>query len=74
MYNIMQELAGTKKCLQARRYWQSPDRHNTQTTPCQNTGTRETTTLVAQSEMWVMLHTSPDRAQQIDDSTETDRT
>ena len=73
----VQHYAGARwneKCHQARRYWQSPDRHNSQTTTCQYIGTRETTTSVAQSEMWIILHTSSDRAQQIDDSTETDRT
>ena len=63
-----------EKCHQARRYWQSLDRHNSQTTTCQSTGTRETTTSVDQPEMWIIVHTSSDRAQQIDDSTETERT
>ena len=51
MCSTMQELAGDeKKCHKARRHRQPPDRSNSQQTACENTGTKETTTPLAQSE------------------------
>ena len=74
MCNSMQELSGTKNAIKLG----STGNHLSDTTLrrqlAKNTGTRETTTRVVQPEMWIILYTSTDSAQQIDDLTKTDRT
>ena len=66
MYNTMQELAGTKNAIKLG----GTGNHLTDTTLRRLLAK----TLVGQSVMWIILHTCSERAQQIDDSTETDRT